>query len=244
MLKLFYDLHIHSCLSPCGDDDMTPANIVNMAKLKELDVIAVTDHNSCKNCPAVVKLAGQQGIIAIPGMELCTLEEVHVLCFFPELKDALGFDRYVYENLIKIKNNEIIFGKQQVCDEYDKITETEPYLLINATKISFDCLDALMQEYHGVYVPAHVDKPANSLLSNLGFVPPGSVFRCSEIMNSENIKELCQKNHYLMDCNVIINSDAHALGLIQEAIHSLKVRERSIKAVVEAISLRDFTIDF
>ena len=70
MLKLSYDLHIHSCLSPCGDDDMTPANIVGMAALKNLDVIAVTDHNACRNCPAVLTLAGRQNIIAIAGMEL------------------------------------------------------------------------------------------------------------------------------------------------------------------------------
>lgn len=81
-MRISYDLHIHSCLSPCGDDDMTPNNIVGMAALKELNVIAVTDHNSCKNCPAIMKLAKAYGIIAIPGMELTTSEEVHVLCYF------------------------------------------------------------------------------------------------------------------------------------------------------------------
>ena len=73
--ELSYDLHIHSCLSSCGDDDMTPGNIVGMAAIKGLDVIAVTDHNSCRNCPAVLKLAEQYGVLAIPGMELTTAEE-------------------------------------------------------------------------------------------------------------------------------------------------------------------------
>ncbi|MDI9489318.1 MAG: PHP domain-containing protein, partial [Bacillota bacterium] len=95
MLKLSYDLHIHSCLSPCSDEDMTPANIVNMAKLLGLDVIAVTDHNSCRNCPAVYNYAQKNNILVIPGMELCTMEEVHVLCFFEELENAMAFDKYV-----------------------------------------------------------------------------------------------------------------------------------------------------
>lgn len=99
--ELSYDLHIHSCLSPCGDDDMTPGNIVGMAAIKGLDVIAVTDHNSCRNCPAVLKLAEQYGVLAIPGMELTTAEEVHAVCLFSELSAAMEFDRFVYEKLTK-----------------------------------------------------------------------------------------------------------------------------------------------
>ena len=95
MVDLSYDLHIHSCLSPCGDDDMTPGNIVGMAAIKGLDVIAVTDHNSCKNCPAVLKLAQEYGVMAIPGMEINTSEEVHAVCLFPELSQAMDFDAYV-----------------------------------------------------------------------------------------------------------------------------------------------------
>ena len=99
MPDLNYDLHIHSCLSPCGDDDMTPANIVGMAMIKGLDLIAVTDHNSCKNCPAVLTMAETYGLTALPGMELTTSEEVHVVCLFADLKDALAFDEYVYSQM-------------------------------------------------------------------------------------------------------------------------------------------------
>ena len=120
MVDLSYDLHIHSCLSPCGDDDMTPGNIVGMAAIKGLDVIAVTDHNSCKNCPAVLKLAQEYGVMAIPGMEINTSEEVHAVCLFPELSQAMDFDAYVYERLMRFPNNEAIFGKQQICDENDE----------------------------------------------------------------------------------------------------------------------------
>lgn len=104
MTELAYDLHIHSCLSPCGDDDMTPANIAGMAALKGLDAVALTDHNSCKNCPAFLAAAKEYGIIGIPGMELTTSEEVHAVCLFPELYQAMEFDRFVYSRLIKVKN--------------------------------------------------------------------------------------------------------------------------------------------
>lgn len=235
MLRLAYDLHIHSCLSPCGDEDMTPANIVNMAKLLELDVIAVTDHSSCKNCPAVYSYAKKNNIIAIPGMELCTLEEVHVLCFFSELDNAMSFDNYVYERLIKVHNKEDIFGRQEIYNDEDCKTGDEPYLLINATDISFGELDKLMREYEGVYVPAHIDKGSNSLLSNLGFVPPDAQFVCAEIKDMNKADALCMMHPYLSQCRIITNSDAHSLDRMNEADNFLEVEERSREAVIRAL---------
>ena len=113
-MNLYYDLHIHSCLSPCGDQDMTPANIAGMAAIKGLDVIAVTDHNSCKNCPAVLAAAREYGVLAIPGMEICTQEEVHAVCLFSELEAAMDFDDYVYQRLLPVENRPDIFGKQEI----------------------------------------------------------------------------------------------------------------------------------
>ena len=117
MNMLFYDLHIHSCLSPCGDGDMTPANIAGMAAVKGLDVIALTDHNSCRNCPAAMRHAEALGITLIPGMELTTSEEVHVVCLFPSLEAAMDFDSYVYAHLLPVKNRPDIFGEQLILDE-------------------------------------------------------------------------------------------------------------------------------
>ena len=119
-----YDLHIHSCLSPCGDDEMTPANIVGMAAVKELELIAVTDHSTCKNCGAVLRLAEEYGVLAMPGMELTTAEEVHVVCLFEDLHAAMDFDEYVYSKLPDIANVEKIFGKQQIMDEEETVTGT------------------------------------------------------------------------------------------------------------------------
>lgn len=238
MLKLSYDLHIHSCLSPCGDEDMTPANIVNMAKLLGLDVISVTDHNSCRNLPAVYSHAKKNDITLIFGMELCTMEEVHVLCYFKKPENAFEFDKYVYDRLIKVQNKESIFGRQEIYDDEDTRIGEEPNLLINATDISFSDLDELMRSYNGIYVPAHVDKGSNSLLSNLGFVPPDASFQCVEINDMKRADELCKTHPYFAGCNIITNSDAHTLGNISEAVNFIEVKERSIEAVIEALTFR------
>lgn len=235
MLKLSYDLHIHSCLSPCGDEDMLPSNIIGMSYLKKLDVIAVTDHNSCKNCPAVLKLAEQYDIVAIPGMELCTLEEVHVLCLFPKLSDAMDFDEYVSSMLIKIPNSEKVFGKQEIYDEDDRLIGTEPYLLINATNISFDELGKLMKQFHGIYIPAHLDKNSNSLISNLGFISPDADFLAAELADISKLEGLSKNNPYLKQCNIITDSDAHMLGNINESVNYLNCESRNKEDIIKAL---------
>lgn len=103
MEKVIYDLHTHSALSPCGDNDMTVNNMLNMAVLGGIQVMAITDHNSCKNCPAAVEVAKELPIDLIPGMELCTSEEVHVICLFGQLEQAMAFDAYVHDHLPPVK---------------------------------------------------------------------------------------------------------------------------------------------
>ncbi len=235
MAELYYDLHIHSCLSPCGDDDMTPANIVGMSVIKGLDVIAVTDHNSCKNCPAVLAAAEEYGILAIPGMEINTSEEVHAVCLFEELKAAMEFDAYVYERLIPFPNKEEVFGKQQIYDGADQVCGIVPNLLINATDISFDGLWELVRGYGGIMFPAHVDKTANSLITNLGFVPPDSRFVTAEVKDLGKLHKLRKENPYLEGCRIISNSDAHYLEHIHEPELTLHVEEKSVRAVLEAL---------
>lgn len=238
MISLAYDLHIHSCLSPCGDDDMTPGNVVGMAMLKGLDVIAVTDHNSCKNCPAVMAMAEQYGILAIPGMELTTSEEVHVVCLFPSLEQALKFDAYVHEKLLPFPNRETIFGKQQIYNEEDCCIGTEPLLLINGAEISFDYVWDLLQPYGGVMIPAHIEKNSNSLISNLGFVPPNSNFKTVEMKDPSKLESLLEQNEYLSQCQILKNSDAHYLEDIKEAKETLQVKERSIQAVLDVLLVK------
>ena len=118
-MELFYDLHIHSCLSPCGNDDCTPANIAMLAQMLGLQAVALTDHNTCKNCPAFFKAAEQAGILPIAGMELTVQEEFHVLCLFPQLDQAMKFDELVHQQLLPFKNDKSIYGNQLIVDSED-----------------------------------------------------------------------------------------------------------------------------
>ncbi len=139
------------------------------------------------------------------------------MCLFPSLESALDFDAYVYAKLIKFPNNETIFGKQQIYDDQDHVWGTEPNLLINATEISFDGLWELVRSYGGVMFPAHVDKTANSLIANLGFIPPDSKFTTAEVKDLKKLHQLKQDHPYLDHCRIISNSDAHYLEHINEA---------------------------
>ncbi|MBO5102004.1 MAG: PHP domain-containing protein, partial [Clostridia bacterium] len=136
MNRYYYDLHIHSCLSPCGDEDNTPNNIAGMASLCGLNIVALTDHNTTKNCPAFFTAARRHGIIPIAGMELTTSEDIHVVCLFEELDDAMAFGEFVQTKRVLIKNRVEIFGEQTVLDGEDNPIGTEEYFLPNATEIS------------------------------------------------------------------------------------------------------------
>ena len=236
MSMLYYDLHIHSCLSPCGDKDMTPANIAGMAAVKGLDVIALTDHNSCRNCPAAMRHAENLGITLIPGMELTTSEEVHVVCLFPTLEAAMDFDQYVYLHLLPVKNRPDIFGEQLILDEKDQITGTLEKLLINATDIPFYRTEALVAGFRGLCFPAHLDRSSTSLLSNLGFIPPESTFRCAEIRDLTKLHQLRRDHPYLESCRILSNSDAHYLWDIREPDLQIPCASRSIPDILEVLS--------
>lgn len=243
MIRLSYDLHIHSCLSPCGDDDMTPANIAGMAAVKGLDVIALTDHNTSKNCAAFLKMAENYGVIAIPGMELCTSEDVHVVCLFPDLYASMDFDAYVYEKMFKIKNKEAIFGAQLLYNEKDEIIGHEPNLLLSNAAIHFEEVFDLTEERGGIMIPAHIDKTSNSLISNLGFVPPDSRFMCAELKDLTQLSKLSAANPYLKTCQIVSNSDAHYLEDIHEPEYFLNAASRKITDILEALKGRKSSID-
>lgn len=203
--------------------------------IKGLDVIALTDHNSCKNCPAALAAGARLGVLVIPGMELTTSEEVHAVCLFETLDEALSFDEYVYKHLMKFPNREEIFGRQLICNEEDEVIGKAENLLINSTDISFEGLAELVASYHGVMFPAHIDKSSNSLIANLGFVPPDSTFTCAEVKHMEKLHQLKKENPYLENCVIISNSDAHYLEDINEPQYTIEVKEKSIRGVLDAL---------
>ena len=217
MNKYFYDLHIHSCLSPCADDDMTPNDIAGMGNLLGLNIMALTDHNSCKNLPPFFKACERNGIIPIGGMELTTAEDIHLICLFPSLETALSFGRKVETLLLPIKNKPHIFGNQLITNDNDDIIGTEENLLLSSTALSVTEASAMALEFGGISYPAHIDREANGIISILVDIPPEPGFTCCEFNDTDNIERYRQKYSSLSGLSVLSCSDAHRLGDINEA---------------------------
>lgn len=232
-MRLFYDLHIHSCLSPCGDDEMTPWNLVNMAKILGLDIIALTDHNSCGNCRSAMKVAESVGITVVPGMELCTAEEVHCLCLFDDIDKAESFGEYVKTTMPPVKNREEIFGNQLLMDEGDGILGKEEILLTVASSVSIDSLPTLVREYGGVCLPAHIDRESYSILSSLGDFPPELKVNAFEITPKADEKFYFENYEYLKGKKLLRSSDAHYLENMREREFFFELEENSASALVE-----------
>jgi PHP family Zn ribbon phosphoesterase len=204
-----------------------------MAKIMGYDIIALTDHNTCLNCPALMKVGEEIGITVIPGMELCTSEEVHVVCLFPSLDDALAFSDYVYSTLPPIKNKPKVFGEQNICDENDEITGVEEKLLVTASGISTMKAVEVVKSYNGICYPAHIDRSSFSILSNLGTIDESFGFNAAEIFDISKENELKEKHPYLDTIKIVSDSDAHYLEnmRIPENCY-IELDENSIDAVI------------
>jgi len=214
--KFYYDLHIHSCLSPCGDNDMTPNNIAGMAALKMLDIVALTDHNTAKNCPAFFKACKANGVIPIAGMELTTAEDIHLVCLFRTLEEAMDFDSFVQTKRILIKNRTDIFGEQLILDADDNIIGSEEHLLSNATVLSLDEAYEAAVAHGALCYPAHIDRRSNGIIATLGMLPETPVFNTAEYHFAASVPEYTERFPILKEKKTVISSDAHFLWDINE----------------------------
>ncbi len=239
MPEILYDLHIHSCLSPCGEEEMTPGNIAGLCGLLGLQLVALTDHNTAKNCPAFFaaceKMSQTLGhpIVALAGMELTTAEEVHCVCLFERLQDALAFDAYVESRLPAVNNRPEIFGRQLLMDEEDHPIGEYDRLLINATTISISEVAELVRQYHGVAVPAHIEKPAYSVTANLGFFPEDGGFSAFEMADLTRLPEQLVLNPCLGHMRALSSSDAHMLEQLGSKNGSLQLSALSAGALLD-----------
>ncbi|MGI6777640.1 MAG: PHP domain-containing protein [Acetivibrionales bacterium] len=230
-MKLAVDLHIHSALSPCSDNDMTPNNILNMALIKGLDIIAVTDHNSVENFEAVSKCARGKDILVVPGMEAETREEVHLICLFPDFKAALKIQEMVQNALPSIKNREDVFGQQIIMDEQDNIKRYKEQLLLTAANIGTQELYYSVRSLSGIVIPAHVDRNSYSIISNLGSVPEELNIKYLEVSKNCSLDAYIQKNPHLNRYSFLKASDAHTLADILERENFIEIKEKSIAAL-------------
>ncbi len=233
-ISLFYDLHMHSCLSPCGDADMTPGNMANMAALCGLQVVALSDHNSCENCAAFLSAARDAGLVALPAMELTTSEEVHILCLLPTLEAAQRLSDHVFAHLPDLPNDEVIFGPQICIDTHDREIGRISRLLTSATDIGIYDVASLVASYGGLAMPAHIDRPSFSLLANLGFYDPDMGFPVMELSLHADEQALRQCHPELAGVTFIRNSDAHYLQHIQDAARQIFVDDATPQAVLQA----------
>ncbi len=240
MNRYFYDLHIHSCLSPCGDDEATPANIAGMAALNGLQIVALTDHNTTANCPAFFKAAKAYGVIPIAGMELTTAEDIHVVCLFPTLDSATAFDEEVAKARIRIKNKPAIFGNQFIMNENDEILGEETDLLINATTLSLEEAYHLAFRHGGVCYPAHIDRTSNGMIAALADFPTAPPYTAYELNKREASAEYKARFPILNGLCQLVSSDAHDLFAISEAKNSLWIDDEPYSSSLVAARLIAF----
>lgn len=227
-MKIRYDLHIHSGLSPCADNDMSPINILAMASVKGLNMIAVADHNGIGNVAAAIEIGKLLKIEVVPAMELQTSEDIHILCLFG---DYTGLERF-YGGLKfqKIKNNEQIFGEQIIYDEDGNAKAYEEYLLLTSGDISSHKVNEMAKTYGGVAVPAHIDRDANGMLNILGAVDEQfETVELSKDADTELIKEYEKRG------NVIFDSDAHSLADIGIAGGIMNLKKNTAVCLIESL---------
>lgn len=209
MREFVADLHVHTVLSPCGDLEMSPATIVQEAARKKIDILGITDHNSTRHAPLIKRLSEEKGIFVLCGAEVTTKEEIHCLAFFEDLNGLQTFQDYLDAHLKGVKNDPRVFGYQVVVNEFDEVLEEIQPLLISALDQSLDQVGEKVRSLNGLFIPAHIDRPSYSLISQLGFVPPGMVADALEITGRTSRKQMVDQFPYLASYTFIQNSDAH-----------------------------------
>lgn len=231
-MQIAYDFHIHTAASPCGDEYMSPNNIVNMAKLNGLQAIAVTDHNSCANCEPILRIGEENEILVIPGMEIECMEEFHCIALFSNLKEAKEIERYIQESMPNIKNRVDIFGHQYQFNEKDEIIGEIDRLLLTATSLSAEELFKAVRQIGGVIYPAHIDRNSYSIISNLGFIPNELNVNVIEISKNASLAVYEQR---FKDQIIMQSSDAHYLQDILEQSSFLNVEVLNRQGVLKSI---------
>lgn len=240
MLKA--DLHIHTLLSPCGDLEMTPVKIVKMAKDKGLDIIGVTDHNSTLMAREVQKVASRDGIIVLCGAEITTREEVHVVAFVENGQKLASLQEFLEDKITRVQNNPDIFGYQPVVDENEQVLYMVDNLLISAVDASVDEVSDFVFSLGGIFIPAHIDKGANSLMSQLGFVPPFLKADALELSFGCDVGSFLEDNiSFLKGRSFITSSDAHYLEDVGRCYTQLDMDLFSFEGLRNA--LNNSTID-
>ena len=239
MLKRFEaDLHIHTCLSPCGESRMSPRRIVEQAKLKGLDIIGICDHNSAENVACAKKVGEKEGLAVIGGIEVTSREEVHILAFFDEDKDLFELANLIYENLPGI-NNERVFGQQIVVNEHDEVLGFNKKLLIGATVLPLHQIVDSIHSLSGLAIASHIDRESFSIIGQLGFIPDGLKLDGLEVSPRLSLKKAQLDFGETFDLPLVTFSDAHTLEDVGKSFTCLLIEEANVKEIRKALSGED-----
>lgn len=240
------DLHIHSVLSPCGDYEMAPGPILQAAQEKQLDIIAITDHNSGDNAKAFMEAAQDTELIVLPGMEVTTEEEAHVVTLFDNLGALAEWQAIVYDALPSIKNNEDFFGVQVEVDAQNNVVQVHDRFFAGTTRLSIDRVVKQVHALGGLCIPAHVDKPVFSVISQLGAIPPDLDVVAVEIFRATPLEQARQEFPDVNRYSLVRSSDAHYLQDVGTARTTYYIETPTIQELRKAllhVDERSFTVE-
>jgi len=232
MLKVFKaDLHIHTCLSPCADLEMSPLGIAQQARQRAIDILGICDHNSAENVPAIQEAAARFQINVLPGMEVTSQEEVHILALFDELEKALKLQEIIYKNLPG-ENDENAFGLQVVVNEEGEILGFNKRLLIGASTLTVEEIVEIIHSLDGIAIASHIDREGFSILGQLGFIPENLKLDAVEISPLISFEEALNK--FNPQFPITSSSDAHFLRDIGYSTTSFFLEAGTVEEIKRA----------
>ena len=243
MLREFKaDLHIHTSLSPCADEEMLPQGIIKQAKMNDIDIVGICDHNSAENVPAVKKIGQREDIAVIGGIEATSQEEVHILGFFDNIKELFEFQEIIYKKLPG-ENDENAFGRQLLIDENDEVVGTNKRLLIGATTLSLREIVYVINSLGGLTIASHIDRESYSIIAQLGFIPEGLLLDALELSPNYKGKMVRiagkQVDPEIYGFSLVTFSDAHFLKDISKSYTIFLMEKASIEEIKKALSGKD-----
>ncbi len=233
------DLHIHTVLSPCGSLDMSPLNIVQTALDKKLDIIGITDHNSTRQCASVLEAAKDKPLSIFCGVEVTSKEEVHCLAFFETKTELDDFQNYLDTHLPNIPNNPEKFGYQVVVDADENIIYEEERWLVPGIDQNIDEIADQVHKLNGIFIPAHINKPKNGLIGQLGFIPRDLKADAFEISQHISRKKMVEQDNYLADKILLQNSDAHFIDAIGNNFNTFEMQEATFSEFRKVLGQRN-----
>lgn len=232
------DLHVHTCLSPCGELEMTPIKIVHECQNRSIDIVAICDHNSAENVIGVQHAAKGSNVTVLAGMEMTTAEEIHLVALFDKAEQALTLQGKVYGRLLPGVNDPDLFGLQVVANEQDEVEDLLDKLLIGATTIPLDEAVQVIHDLGGMVIASHVDREAYSLIAQLGIIPDDLALDALEISirgNPDEIRLIPGVDRF----PIVRSSDAHELSQLGQVTTIFHIQEPTVDEIRKAFMAQE-----